>query len=245
MRARFSVWMGALLIGLACGAAGAAGLQVSPVTLTLKPIQQADGLWLTNTGSAPLDAQVRVFRWTQVDGQERLGPTQGLVVSPPMLELPVDGRQLIRVIRSGVPPAGPAEESYRVLVDELPLPQPEGQKGLSFVMRHSLPIFVAPAGAPPSPPQLQWTLQRQGDQTVLEVANSGGTHAQLADLVFADAAGQRTVVHAGLLGYVLPGATMRWPLKIGAASLSTTGQWQVMINGSSAAQNIAPLDRKR
>ena len=245
MRARFSAWIGGALIGLVCGAASAAGLQVSPVTLTLQATQQADGLGLSNAGSVPLDAQVRVFRWTQVDGQERLEPTRALIVSPPMLQLPVDGRQLVRVIRSGAPPAGPAEESYRVLVDELPLPQADGQKGLSFVMRHSLPIFLAPAGAPPSPPQLQWTLQRQGDQAVLEVANSGGIHAQLADLVFTDAAGQRTIVHAGLLGYVFPGPTMRWPLKSAAATFTATGQWQVMINGSSAAQNIAPLDRRR
>lgn len=244
MRARLSVLMG-ILTGLVCGAAGAAGLQVSPVTLTLQATQQADGLWLSNAGSAPLDAQVRVFRWTQVDGQERLEPTQALLVSPPMLQLPVEGRQLVRVIRSGPPPAGRAEEAYRVLVDELPLPQANGEKGLNFVMRHSLPIFVAPAGAPPSPPQLKWALQRQGDQAVLEVGNSGGTHAQLADVVFTDAAGHRTVVHSGLMGYVLPGATSRWQLKPPAGTFTATGQWQVMINGSPATQNIAPLDRLR
>lgn len=250
---RFIVLACALLAG---GVAGAAGLQVAPVTLTLQPAQQADGLWLSNTGDAPLDAQVRVFRWTQAGGEDRLEPTREVIVSPPMLQLPAQGRQLVRVIRSGPPPAGTAEEAYRVLIDELPLPPPQmGQasssvpapsgagKGLNFVMRHSLPIFISPAGAPASPPQLKWSLQRQGTQAVLEVANTGGTHAQLADLIFTDGAGRSTPVHPGLLGYVLPGTTMRWPLKVQPSTFVAQGRWQVMINGSTTEQDIAPLDR--
>ncbi len=255
---RFIALAGALLAG---GAAGAAGLQVAPVTLTLQANQQADGLWLSNTGGAQLDAQVRVYRWTQVDGQEKLELTRALIVSPPMLQLPVEGRQLVRVIRSGPPPIGTAEEAYRVLIDELPPSQvsipsavsaaasapqgspPGASKGLNFVMRHSLPIFISPVGEPPSPPQLQWKLRREGAQTSLEAANTGGTHAQLAELVFTDAAGHRTAVHQGLLGYVLPGATVRWPLKVPASTFVAPGHWQVMINGSITEQDIAPLDR--
>jgi len=253
---RSMVLAGALLAG---GFANAAGLQVAPVTLTLQPAQQADGLWLSNTGGMPMNAQVRVFRWTQADGQEKLEPTRALIVSPPMLQLPAEGRQLVRVIRSGPPPSGMAEESYRVLIDELPLaetappsssqalppPQspPGAAKGLNFVMQHSLPIFISPAGAAPNPPQLTWKLLRQGAQAVLEVANSGGTHAQLAGLVFTDAAGRQTPVHQGLLGYVLPGSTMRWPLKPSSTTFAAQGRWQVMINGSTIEQDIAPLDR--
>ena len=244
MRMRLLGWVG-MWLGLACGAASASGLQVAPVTLSLEPTQQADGLWLSNTGDAPLDAQARVFRWTQEDGEDRLAPTRDLLVSPPMLQLPVAGRQLLRVIRNGAPPAGPAEQAYRVLVDELPVPQADGRKGLNFVMRHSLPIFVLPAGAPPAPPQLAWRLVRQDDRVVLEVSNGGGTHAQVADLAFTDAAGRRTAVHAGLLGYVLPGATMRWSLQPPASTFSGPGQWQAMVNGNTAPQDIAPLDPSR
>ena len=98
------LWGACLLGG---GAVQAAGLQVSPVTLTPGPARQGDGLWRGNTGTAPLDAQIRVFRWTQVDGQDRMEPADGLVVSPPMLQLPTHGRQLVPVIRNGPPPAGP------------------------------------------------------------------------------------------------------------------------------------------
>src|SRR5690348_17457070 len=75
----------ALLI--ACGPACASGLQVAPVGLEFAPGGTAQGVWLTNTGNDLLRAQVRVFHWTQADGQDVLTPAQGLVASPPMLNL--------------------------------------------------------------------------------------------------------------------------------------------------------------
>lgn len=231
---------------LVCGAAAASGLQVSPVSLTLQPTQNADGLWLSNTGDNVVHAQVRVYKWTQEGGEDKLTASRGLVISPPMLQLAAADRQLIRAIRLGAPPngAGAVEQAYRVLIDELPVETP-GHKGLSFVLRYSVPIFVEPVGTPASAPQLQWALRTDAGKTVLEVANSGGTHAQLADLNFTDASGRRTAVHAGLLGYVLPGAQMRWVLKAPAEALAAGGTWEAMINGTTATQNVPLVDRPR
>lgn len=214
------------------GIAVAAGLQVSPVSIDVPATQNAEGLWLSNTGDGVVNAQVRVYRWTQNEQGDQLTPTRELLASPPMLELPVGERQLIRAVRLGAPPTDGAEQAYRMIIDELPVQQP-GRKGLQYVLRYSVPVFVQPAGAPASPPALQWALQREGDKTLLQVSNSGGTHAQLADLVFIDAAGQRTQVAPGLLGYVLPGARMRWALKLPAAALASGGRWEAMINGTS------------
>ena len=80
---------GAGLILAWAGSAWASGLQVAPVSLTLVSTQNADGLWLSNTGTGMLHAQVRVYRWTQVDGAEQLTPSQELVISPPMLGAPL------------------------------------------------------------------------------------------------------------------------------------------------------------
>ena len=215
---------------LASASAWASGLQVSPVSISVPATQNAEGVWLSNTGDNPVRAQVRVFRWTQENDADQLAPTKDLLASPPMIELAVGERQLIRAIRLGAPPTDGAEQTYRLIIDELPSEDPK-RKGLQYVLRYSVPVFVQPAGAPASEPQLQWALQREGGKTLLEVANSGGTHAQLADVTYIDPAGQRTTVAPGLLGYALPGARMRWALKVPAAGLAAGGRWEAMING--------------
>src|SRR5437016_9941579 len=97
----------ALLAGLwlACGLATASGLQVAPVSLTLQPTQNAEGLWLSNADDNVVHAQVRVYHWTQEGAEDKLTPSRGLLVSPPMLQLAASERQLIRAIRVGAPPS--------------------------------------------------------------------------------------------------------------------------------------------
>ena len=180
-----------LALAFAHALASASGLQVSPVTLTLQATQNADGLWLSNTGDDVVHAQVRVYHWTQENGVETLTPSRELLVSPPMVQLAAADRQLIRVIRTGAA-TGTAENSYRVIIDELPVEMKE-RKGLQLVLRYSVPIFTAAPGAQSPAPQLAWSLRREGGQAVLEVANGGGMHAQLADLILSipPAAGPR------------------------------------------------------
>ncbi|HEY0198242.1 MAG TPA: molecular chaperone [Rhodanobacter sp.] len=235
------------LFGSLLGSVGlthASGLQVAPTTLSLKASQNADGLWLSNTGDSVVHAQVRVYHWTQDSQGDQLVPSPGLVVSPPMLQLAIGDRQLIRVIRVGAPPngSGAVEDAYRLAIDELPI-DAQGKKGLQFVLHYSLPIFIEPAGAVIAPPQLQWSLQRNGEHVLLQVSNHGDGHAQLAGLSYIDAAGHRTDLTPGLLGYVLPGATMRWMLKPPAAVFVGGGTLEAMINGEKATQNLSLADR--
>jgi len=100
-------WRYALLVAMAAsGWAMASGLQVAPVTLSLQPSQNADGLWLSNTGDNVIHAQVRVYHWAQDANGDQLTLSQGLVISPPILQLAVGEQQLVRVIRLGAPPNG-------------------------------------------------------------------------------------------------------------------------------------------
>ena len=229
---------------LAGGTVQASGLQVSPISLSLQSSRNADGLWLSNTGNDIVHAQVRVYQWTQQDGAERLTPSQALVISPPMLQLAVGDRQLIRVIRVGPPPvgAGAVEMAYRVSIDELPV-DTHDRKGLQFVLHYSVPIFVEPAGVAKVAPQLTWSIQPQGDHAVLQVANSGTGHAQLADVSYVDGAGHRMEISGGLLGYVLPGSQMQWPLKQPAGDFAVGGTFEARINGEKVTQKLSLADR--
>ena len=225
------------LMLLKAAPADAAGLQVTPTTLTLRARQSADGLWLSNTGSTPLQAQVRLFQWIQSDGEERFEPTRALAVSPPMLELAPGARQLVRVIRLGAPPA--AEGSYRLIVDELPPDEAQRPPGLQFVLRYSVPVFLAAAGDPATAPKLRARVDLQGDQVRFEVRNDGDQYAQLADLTFVDAHGTRHPLRPGLLGYALPGQRMRWPLAAPAELLRGAGTFKARINGEATEQALA------
>ena len=88
--------------------ASASGLQIAPTSLALAPGGPAQALWLTNTGDHELRAQVRAYHWSQAGGHDALEATQALVASPPMLDIPPGGRQLVRVIRTGQDDARPA-----------------------------------------------------------------------------------------------------------------------------------------
>lgn len=235
-----------LLIAAAWAHAIASGLQVAPVTLSLLASQNADGLWLSNTGDSVIQAQVRVYHWTQDASGDQLTPSQGLVISPPILKLVVGEPQLIRVIRLGAPPngAGAVEDAYRLAIDELPVDM-HGKKGLQFVLHYSVPIFIEPAGAAALAPSLHWSLQRDGNDAMLQVSNSGSSHAQLAGLSFINNAGQRRELTPGLLGYVLPGASMRWILKTPVTVFASGGTLEASINGEKATQKLSLADHPR
>jgi len=169
-----------------------------------------------------------------------------LIISPPMLQLASGDRQLIRVIRVGPPPVGKdsVEDAYRLSIDELPV-DAQGKPGLRFVLHYSVPIFIEPAGLASSSPQLQWSLQPGDNGVSLQVSNSGRGHAQLSGMSYIDGNGHRTEITPGLLGYVLPGATMRWTLKPPAAVFTAGGVLETMINGEKVTQNLSLADHSR
>ncbi len=227
---------------LSSGVAMASGLQVSPISLSLQARESASGLTLSNSGDNVVYAQVRVYQWSQDDTGDQLTPSRGLLASPPMIELKPGENQLIRIIRAKAPPqgAGAVEDAYRILVNGLPIKAAIQQSGIQFSLTYSLPVFVQPLNVVKTSPKLQWSthLQADGKEVKLRVSNSGNGHAQLAALSFIDAAGNSTVINPGLLGYVLPGATMNWTLKMPPSALTAGGKFKVMMNGTQTMQDV-------
>ena len=227
---------------LSSGLAVASGLQVSPISLSLQARENASGLTLSNSGNDKVQAQVRVYQWSQDSEGEQLTPSRGLLASPPMIEIDPGDRQLIRIIRAKAPPqgTGAVEDAYRVLVNEIPIKSDNQKTGLQFALSYSLPVFVQPVGVTKTSPQLQWSthLQPDGKEIKLRVSNHGNGHAQLAGLSFTDTAGKSTVINPGLLGYVLPGATMNWTLNVAPSVLTSGGKFKVMMNGTQTTPDV-------
>ncbi len=99
MRGFFSI----VLVAALCSgtAAQGANLQISPVSISFQPGQNAAGIQLQNNGDTPLYGQVRVYAWDQRDGVDALTPTTQLVASPPIIEIAGKSAQTIRLVRRG------------------------------------------------------------------------------------------------------------------------------------------------
>jgi fimbrial chaperone protein len=215
----------------------ASGLQVSPIMLQLPADAPAAALWLSNTGNETLHAQVRVFRWTQVEGADKLEASRDVIVSPPMLAIEPGQRQLVRVIRQGSLPTG-AESAYRLVVDELPVDGDvaDSRQGLRFVLRYSIPVFVQPVDGTKMQATLHARVVNDEGGPALQVHNSGTSHAQLADLAMHGAQGNNVSLRTGLVGYALPGSTMTWKLP---QPVATGASVRARINGDASASTLA------
>ncbi|VVD69737.1 molecular chaperone [Pandoraea aquatica] len=187
-----------------------ATLQVSPVIVNILPTQPATTLTLGNSGDLPIHGQLRLYAWTQRNGDNVLTPTDALIASPPIVRIEPGDRQIVRLVHVAQKVEG-SEQSYRLLVDELPPVDGTPSEGVSIRLRYSLPVFVQ-ANQTRSPSLHFDVRMTQGE---LEVRNDGERHAQLGATRVLDASGRSVELTRGLLGYVLAGQTrrfaVRWP----------------------------------
>lgn len=238
-----------LLTGLASPARSASAILVWPVDPVIEADARAAAVWLENRGTEPVLLQLRIFSWKQQAGENVYLEQTGIVGTPPMVEVAPGTRQLARLTRPG--PATPGEEqAYRIIIDEIPRRSQDGASsatGVRFQLRYSIPLFVygkgvsrsrSPAGGSEvDGPRLSWRNVMHEGQAYLEVQNHGLIHARLTR---AQLQGEGTAVNMadGLLGYVLPGATMRWPLPL---EMPAPAGFMAAINGAGVSVSIPPV----
>lgn len=230
--------------------AHAASLQVSPIALEFKADEPAQALWLSNSGKETLRAQVRVMQWTQNAEGDQLQASRNLVASPPMLLIQPGQKQLVRIIRPQVQTSD-SEISYRLLIDELPAAPDKPASGLQFLLSYSLPVFITPQGLAPAsgrnltrslPAGLSAEAFVQDDKVLLAVSNAGRQRLRLSQLVFVDKSGKTHTLEAGLLGYVLSGNRMQWPLSLAPGIFRAGGVFKIRFNDDADSQEL-PLAR--
>ncbi|MGH7067219.1 MAG: fimbrial biogenesis chaperone, partial [Acetobacteraceae bacterium] len=167
--------------------------------------------------------QARPFAWAEPDSErDTLTPTQDLELSPPFFPLAHGDVQILRLV---LPAAStPTGRYFRILLDELP--QPGRSRGVSMVLRISLPVFMAPSD-PDAAPRLAW---RIGPDGTIEARNTGDDWDEVTGLSLMLPGGARRTPRLDATSpYLLPGAARRWrtgaPLRSGAAvRLSGSGR---------------------
>ena len=252
-RARCAL-LGLVLLG-ASQVQAASSVLIWPIDPVLEADQQASALWLENRGTETANLQIRVFAWNQSGFADQYQNQRDVIGSPPVAKIEPGQKQLVRLTRTREVPPG-QELAYRIIIDEIPSAAPVEATGdnktaaaIRFQMRYSVPLFAYgpglwskedttrkrdPKGA--GVPNLSWRKVAADGRSYVEVRNQGAVHARLTDVAFKQA-GQAKPLVEGLLGYVLPGAVMRWPAPEALAGDSTL-QWRV--NGAPQVQSLAP-----
>jgi fimbrial chaperone protein len=196
------------LCALQTNIAGASSLQVSPTRLEKVLPESAGVITLRNGDSKPVKVQVRVFRWSQVMGIERLDPTTEVVASPPVAQVGAKNQYTLRVVRVSKKPVA-SEESYRVLIDELPDPSQMKNGNVNFTVRFSLPVFFRAAETQAG--EVSWNIRRGNGGYLLSGTNSGATKLRVKDVQLLQ--NSRIIsIKEDVAGYVTAGGSAQFEL---------------------------------
>jgi fimbrial chaperone protein len=207
MHMRLFTLAAALFAGLSLSPSHAASLRVAPVLLDLTAPTASSSLRIWNDAQSPINVQVRIFRWTQQNGADVYTPVSDVVASPPMTQLKPGAENLVRIVRLSKKAVN-AEESYRVIVDELPPTGTRPSGTVNLVIRHSIPVFFAAPSI--SDAQPVWTVSPQADGYKVSVSNTGAKRLRIANLRLSAGSGKAVAEHNGLVGYVLGGSVATW-----------------------------------
>jgi fimbrial chaperone protein len=193
----------ALLFSFAtCAYAG--NLEISPISVEVVAPSAASSVTLKNSGSETVKMQARLFSWSQGKLGEQLEKTGEVVVSPPFVEMKPNESAVIRIVRlSKSPVAG--EETYRLLVDELPKKENTTGSIIQMVMRYSIPVFFTDGHH--GDPSIDMGITQHDGKVTIAISNRGTEHIKLSGMKVTDAGGHVTSFGNGLNGYVLAGTS--------------------------------------
>lgn len=184
----------------------AQGLMVLPVSIEMGPRQEATTVSVTNRGATPTSFQIRVYKWIQSEGKDQLSATDDVAVSPPIATLASMQTQIVRVVLRER--SHNHEDTYRIILDQLPAPTEAGR--VQLVLRLSMPIFVEPIE--PAVAHLQYRVEHAAGEYVLIAGNDGGRHEKVRDarLILPDGSQVNAITDGS--PYVLAGAVRRWTI---------------------------------
>lgn len=187
-------------VDVLAGPACAQSLSIAPVTLKIVPGQHATSFTITNVGVVESVVQIRPFVWEQRP-EDALTPATDVIVSPPIVKIPANGRQIVRILVRR--PAESREISYRLLIDQIPIRATPGT--IQLALRISLPVFVEPTTAPKA--KIQARIVGNAGKPVLILENTGSRHEKLQNIVVQGGTGRAFAVDGGAQFYLLAGAT--------------------------------------
>lgn len=217
--------LGATLLALAVQTPALAGVfSVTPVRIYMTPKDRAIAVTLTNEGDSPLVLQAELYTWEQnPDGTDKLTPTEDLLLSPPIVKLGPNARQVVRLAM--LAPRDPLRQmTYRMIMREVPQgPPPKESIQVPIALALNMPIFITP---PQAKREVSCTIERADPRTLQAICgNTGTAYAQIREMTLKASDGRLLASFDGG-SYVLPGARRAITLK----TLETPHAGQAMLS---------------
>ncbi|HUL56307.1 MAG TPA: fimbria/pilus periplasmic chaperone [Usitatibacter sp.] len=184
---------------------------VSPVRIYMTPQDRATAITVVNESAEQLVMQADIFSWSQKPGgEDELVPSEDLFLAPPILKLPPNGRQVVRLAMVK-PMKSASQVTYRMILREvMEAKPPEKGVDVSIALAFSLPVFITPPGAKS---ELGCTARRSApDAIVAECENTGNAYANPRGFALEGAAGEKLAAR-DTGGYLLPGIKRQFDIK--------------------------------
>lgn len=188
----------------------AAQFTITPVRIFMNQRDRAVAVTIVNESDEPVVMQADLYTWKQKpDGSDDLQLTEDLILTPPILKLAPKARQVVRLARLSPPPGG-VQQTYRMIVREIPEARPGQQLQLQVALAFSLPVFITPPGAKRD---LRCGVERGTPDTVRAVCSNNGTaYTQIRELELTGAGGAKLAAR-DQGGYILPSIQRTFDLK--------------------------------
>lgn len=153
--------------------------------------------------------QVSLLRWPASEAAYPFEPSTDLVVTPTTFRLTAGAQQIVRVgLRSAVPLK--VEAAYRLVIEEVPALQEQDTTGMRLVVRHDLPVFLAPSAPPVQ--KLAIAMECAADGAYLQLKNLGNIHLKVLRIALIEPGNTAPQADWKTFQYLLPEGVARWRL---------------------------------
>jgi fimbrial chaperone protein len=185
----------------------ASSIEISPVRVDLSAKAHVGVLTVHNAGEDETVMQVSLIRWPASDAVYAFEPATDLLVTPTTFRLAGGAQQIVRVGLRGAVPAQ-TEAAYRLIIEEVPALQEQDTTRMRLVVRHDLPVFVAPAA--PDLHQVRMAIDCGPNGADLQLRNSGNSHLKVLRIALLEPATGKAQGDWKTFEYLLAGAEKRW-----------------------------------
>ncbi|MES2911660.1 MAG: fimbria/pilus periplasmic chaperone [Pseudomonadota bacterium] len=218
-----------LVAGLLSGALApvwAGVFSVTPVRIYMTPRDRAVAVTIINEGDTEVVLQADLNAWSQKpDGTDEQVPTEDLILSPPVIRLAPNARQVVRLAL--LKPADASRQLiYRMVMREVPEAIAGRDKTIQvpIALALSMPVFITPS---PAKRAVACQASRSTPAALnVSCSNTGTAYAQVREIQVRRGTQALGKFEGGT--YILPGARQvmsvkaEQPIPPGAAQLSVS-----------------------